>query len=137
MNREIKFRGKSICTGKWLYGSLAYIDDQPAIICGSIEFIDGSELRGSNWDWVDSDTISQYTGCKDHNGAEIYEGDLLQNGLVAYEVVYDKALASFVLRSSYTSFNGSTPLGEMLRIFLFELIGNHWDNPELLEDKDL
>ena len=129
--REIKFRGKRIDTGDWVFGTLTYVDDKPAIIRGSIEFIDGFELRGSNWDWVDPDTIGQYTGVKDRDETEIYEGDLLLSAGMVWEVVYNENLASFVLCTEYCI--GSTPLGEMIRSFDFKISGNIVDNKDLLE----
>lgn len=67
MNREIKFRGIRLDNGKWIVGDL-------------IHFVDGvyiSNDHGSNMARVYPDTVGQYTGLKDKNGKEIYEGDIL------------------------------------------------------------
>lgn len=61
--REIKFRGKRIANGKWVYGSLLLWPDG---CCTILESKDGC-----NCVWkrnVDPDTIGQYTGLKDRNG---------------------------------------------------------------------
>lgn len=73
--REIKFRGKEINTGKWVYGFYT----QGSFIDPNTEketvrhIIDNGMLHD-----VVPETIGQYTGLKDKNGKEIYEGDKLE-----------------------------------------------------------
>lgn len=135
MSREIKFRGKGIDTGDWVFGTLTYIDDKPAIIYGSIEFIDGFELRGSNWDWVDPDTIGQYTGVKDRNGKEVFEGDLLRT--FEGDIMLVKWVGSGFVTSSSRSRVPGLVNSNRYAYPVSSIIGNIHDNMELLEGEGL
>lgn len=90
----------------------------------------------SNWDihYI----LMQYTGLKDKNGKEIYEGDI-------YKMFYKNYLISFYNGSFCSSIIGTkdyTPLNWQITIFdilednfsnSIEIIGNIYENPELLK----
>ena len=135
MNREIKFRGKRIEDGEWVHGDLLHI-------CGGCIIYHGSqtesqliedrpnlavELYMDEVSPVYSDTIGQFTGLYDKNGKEIYEGDILREGKdVFIEVVYDAP--QFCYKDNdfgYKFLNHPEN---------FEVIGNIYDNKELLEE---
>ena len=119
--RDIKFRGKTLKSKKWVYGYLV-----------SENYINEKDTLG--YTIVDKETVGQYTGLKDKNGKEIYEGDIVQAVFADEEeseikgvVVYVEAGACYMVIAN----NGDEwELGYLDEI---EKIGNKWDNPELLE----
>ena len=70
MNREIKFRGKDFLKEEWVYGDLVKTKNFVAIKRTNGDYFHPTQ--------VSPNTVGQYTGLKDKDGREIYEGDILQ-----------------------------------------------------------
>jgi len=146
MNREILFRGKSSDNDEWVEGYLHknrnpfeknyYIDTLKTdkIKIGKID--DFTVLKCVT-EMVEPETIGQYTGLKDKNGNKIFEGDILQNKTNEYYkgnviVIYNNKQARFEVDTSIKCCHKDLPT--MLSRD-FEVVGNIYDNPELLEGK--
>ena len=74
---------------------------------------------------TDNFIILQYTGLKDENGREIYEGDIVRHATWGdvYEVIFEDG--GFYVLSSYDF--------QTINEYPLEVIGNIFENPELLE----
>lgn len=157
MKREIKFRGYDPDTKRWYYGSLVkqnkttYVnsEDYDQNPSNTEWFIFWDEMT----DWclpnrhlqgsVDPKSIGEYTGLHDKNGREIYEGDTLKvtgvdGGSYVASVRWfsDEGYPAFDLGSiPETWFYGANALATIFQegVETCEVIGNIFENPELLE----
>lgn len=129
--REILFRGKIVENGEWAYGAyygLCRITNKAG------DFGYAHLMRQSNDEplyRVDPETVGQYTGLTDKNGKRIFEGDILSDGGDTYKVMFEEGVFQ-IENSHYT-----TGLYVAVHIDkIDEVIGNIYDNPELLEAKE-
>lgn len=146
--REILFRGKRMDNGEWVFGDLRHIfygECYPHIVDNSNGL--NNSVCGLE---VDPATVGQFTGLTDRNGVKIFEGDIIRwhdntelsvGGQIA-EVCFGK------YRDADSAFDDVYAIGFYLRTsggecvticWLdeykndFDIIGNIYDNPELME----
>ncbi len=146
--REIEFRGKDN-HGTWRYGAyVAFRGLQGAIYYPIYHQSNKNYILRTEWCYVDEETVGQYTGLKDKNGKKIYEGDIVNTqwspkGLGVITWHPDGYFFIDSTKGEWERFdNGFRPLGEFMRWFIsdtskepvrIEVIGNIYDNPELLK----
>lgn len=137
MNREILFKGKRTDNGEWVEGSLitgVFLrggQDIPYILNADMAdydcFEDFSEENGIFE--VDPDTICQYTGLNDKSGNKIWENDLIKfDNCGIYPIWWDNDYKAFG-SCWYSDFDHMSKY----RNVEMEIVGNKFDNPELLE----
>ena len=133
MNRTIKFRGKSIYSEDWLYGSLVKIEKDRYAVIPPLNNIEIGKSIGMYE--VYPETVGQFTGLLDKDGKEIYEGDILHTITFGFNPEEYTAIilyrnCSFQLSNGRNLFYfGQSDLTKMDDTIV---IGNIYDNPELI-----
>lgn len=133
MNREIKFRGKDFLKEEWVYGDLVKTKNFVAI-----KKTNGDYFRPTQ---VSPNTVGQYTGLKDKDGREIYEGDILQyigkrkdnmNKVYRRKVVFHEGMFALLSKElpAYSALNYHCMEDGRSA---WSVIGNIHDNPELIK----
>lgn len=146
MNRQLVFRAKAIKNGEWVSGELHLKTFPP--------YIQMSMLETAH---IDVETIGQFTGWRDKNDKPIFEGDILSliipDGSPRLFVVewhqqlrHLKSLKDFVDDGNAVEIAGwcfrwgnnllfPSHIGHVSDYKRMEVIGNIYDNPELLSDE--
>lgn len=137
--REIKFRGLS--DGKWIFGNLfiftgninkgqCYISDYGSMVDHSLTN-DMNDAAIGFFKKVDAETVGEHTGLKDKDGAEIYEGDIIWD---AHAEIHGKVM----LDEGTFCVEWATHIEHLFEVvsdYYAEVIGNIYENPELMEYK--
>lgn len=130
MENRYLFRGKRIDNNEWEYGLPSYDED------GEIEEIEVWSEDDINFYSVDPSTVCQCTGGKDKNSKLIYENDIAKDDKGnLYKAFWQDNHYQF---SWMCVKSEKLPIGakwnfDCFRGYEMEVIGNVFDNPELLE----
>lgn len=139
--REIKFRGKRVDNGEWVYGNLFKCEHKDSDSVYIIPFVTNGSFTINTLMLnfispcyeVDPKTVGQYTSLKDRNGKEIYEGDIVKykDNLDPIDVHKYKGHVEYGNGSFYITNDFMSSYRWI--DYEIEVKGNIHDNPELLE----
>lgn len=142
MSREIKFRAWDKIQKEMLFSSTGEYPDFRSdtqhikIVHDGVLFADAPDMGyygGGDWSYLDGEfEIMEYTGLKDKNGREIYEGDLLKDDAGIGEVEWVQEHCAFMIFTREPSFYYHMESDGQLKVS--EVIGNIYENPELLHE---
>lgn len=129
--REILFRGQTKSDKKWIYGNLLKTDNGTYVIQNYFPF------EGIGKYEVDPETVCQYTGLTDKNGRKIFEGDIVR---YTDEVIEKEKVDEIKYNETHAAFCRLHKSEMGLQYLLIdeaiankiEVIGNTFDNPELI-----
>jgi uncharacterized phage protein (TIGR01671 family) len=152
MKREIKFRGLPTCKDKDELDYINFDRDgnfavgfyEDGYIIGNVAESSEDYISPEFWIAVDRNTVGQYTGLHDKNGREIYECDIVHvwdNGtaVVKFDESLDRGqwMCEFI-PDEHNAETWSAPLFDWLDGnvdgSVFEILGNIYEHPELLEE---
>lgn len=146
--REILFRAKQIDDGEWVEGYYAMMGVDSLIRHYIVQNCAVTKLFKNPEDnmyfndvEIDPETLCQYTGMVDKNGNRIWENDIVKcnkrkDGFEFYKVLWRKYYADFGVEPLEFGIQYPIGLGENeqdIKGCNYEVIGNIFDNPELLK----
>lgn len=128
MKREIKFRAwRTTWDKKMLHVSRLWMPEDERCLGATNE----DETIGIKTATADEYELMQFTGLKDKNGTELYEGDIVDVRGYKSAICCENSYVSFYFWNEIThEFVG---LAFLLGYKNFEIVGNIYENPELLE----
>lgn len=126
--REILFRGKRVDNNEWAFGDLLHLPNGDVVI-----------LSNKGYVKVIPETVGQFTGLTDKNGKKIFESDIVKGDLglgygdnekhIAYIEYQEDGMSFCLVEILEEDFGKCAEISDDL-----EVIGNIYDNPELLEE---
>lgn len=127
--RTILFRAKRKLDGEWVYGIPSPDGKQFIMNCNNEFFTIGE---------IDPETVGQYTGLKDKNGKNIFDGDIVQIQTSDGQILVRFVLTSIPILEDGKKKDGIAAFDPSYKIVFHEnkvckVIGNYSDNPELWE----
>lgn len=139
MAREIKFRGKTVPDGRWVYGYYVVMENETKtftrhaimdLLDKENQYIKDGKSYHMSVSVVEADTVGQFTGVRDQFGTPIYEGDIVcfhmgmrTKGEPEYQkgtIVYEGGCFFAKLKKS-THYLCGSPQD-------YEVVGNRFDN---------
>jgi uncharacterized phage protein (TIGR01671 family) len=128
MSREIKFRAWDKADKKWLFG-YEYANLGGFSLIGEVTLMgELNSVRLERWNDVE---IMQYSGLKDKNGVEVYEGDIVRYQHNIYEVRWRNGCFEMYGKSPSDPYHAVRDCKHSTTK-LSEVIGNIYENPELI-----
>lgn len=141
MKREILFRGKRVDNGEWVYGKgLQQCKDElgneiVAIFKDVVKSKNCIKKKGRHTLYyvpVKAETLGQFTGLKDKNGKNIFEGDIVSLGDDLHYFTFNIKYGSF-MAASIKEDTGMLLFQRTITNCGYAIIGNIHDNPELMK----
>ena len=129
--REILFRGKQTDNGTWTCGYLFCIWERAYLCWGTTNGV-------PNMEEIIPETVCQFTGLYDKNGRKIFEGDIVEGNSEYFTFTHPYGKVVYDGGQYLISFDDVLEDIECLGAWTndVEIIGNIYDNPELLEGRD-
>jgi len=137
MGKEIIFRGKSINDNGWIEGY--YVGNNTIVktedMMYNLGYIDDSRCYECH-----PESIGQFTGRKDVNGKNIYEGDVICGNFPYASkclVEWDGNRCCFYLKPIDGIKKAGCDIGYKMNSAKVNIIGNIWDNKDLIKNDDI